>query len=557
MPDAERSLFDLGTWLPALDKFGAVTHLTVSIYAGGRVVCGPVHATPLVELFARHGYDPGLLADCARQCLAQGPGRPAVVTAPRYGLAVVGTSLVLDGDIVGAAVAGYALVDFVRSSAVEQLARAAGVPFRQLWDITRTHQPIPERRLLLQGELLQVLGDAILREHERTRRSETTAAQLAEESSAKDDFLATLSHELRTPLTPILAWARMLKAGNDPARVRRGADVIERNAVLQARLVDDLLELNRATRGKATVHLKVQDLNEVLRSSLDSIAADVEEKGLVLDALELGEPLMADIDGDRVEQILRNVLSNAVKFTPRGGRISVRVAREHGIADIRIRDSGVGIAPEFVSAVFDPFRQQEQGTRRQHPGMGIGLALVKQLTELHGGEVRIASEGAGRGTEVTVRLPITADGGTFAPPPRATDTRDLSGIRLLLVEDEQDTREAIQMMLEDLGAEVEIAGEGLTALEMVGRGFDPVLCDLRMPEVDGFEFIKALRARLDDPPPVIAMSGLAGSADHARTVAAGFYDHVNKPLDMQRLVDTIKTATANAARQQRLGQLEG
>ena len=547
MPEARRDLFDVGTWLPALEKFGAVTHLTVMIYADDHVVCGPFHATPLNALFARHGYDPGIFLECARQCVSRSRDRSAVVLALQDGLAVVGTSLVLDGEIVGAAVAGYALVDFVGSSAIEHLAREAGVPFGEIWDIARAQQPIAELRLTLQGELLQVLGDAILRENSRTRGSETAVAALMNESAAKDDFLAVISHELRTPLTPIVAWARILKLGDDPARSRRAAEVIERNALLQTRLVDDLLELTRARLGKAALDLRVHDLNELLRSALEAIADDVQLKGHTLDVLEAPEPLLVEVDEQRVQQILRNVLSNAVKFTPPGGRISVLSAQEGDRAVIRIRDNGEGVAPEFVTEAFGIFRQQETGTRRQHQGLGIGLSLVRQLTELHGGRVTLESEGLGLGALVTLQFPLISVNVDLSAPQASTAGPDLDGRRLLVVDDNADNRDAIRMLLEELGAEVRVAVDGFEAIEIVRGGrFDVALCDLRMPRMDGFEFLLALRKLPGDEGllPVIAISGLTSSADHVRTVAAGFAGQVDKPFDERQLLVAIETAVA-------------
>ena len=547
MSNAEPGMFDLSTWLPALEKFGAVTHLTVIVYAGDRIVCGPFHATPLYTLFARHGYDPRIFDACAQRCVSQVGDRQAVVLPLQDGLAVVGAPLVLDGQVVGAAVAGYALVDFVGSSAIEHLARAAGVPFGEIWDIARAQQPIPERRLKLQGELLQVLGEAILRENSRTRGSETTAAALAAESAAKDDFLAVVSHELRTPLTPIIAWARILKLGDDPARARQAAEVIERNALLQARLVDDLLELTRARLGEAALDLRVHDLNEVLRSAIETIADDIQEKGLTLDVVEAREPLLVEVDEQRVQQILRNVLSNAVKFTPDGGRISVVLAQEGDMATLQIRDTGEGVAPEFISAAFELFRQQESGTRRRHAGLGIGLSLVKQLIELHGGRVALESEGVGLGTLVTLQFPLVS-GSLHAPAARAPAAApDLGGRRVLVVDDTEDNRSAIRMLLEELGAKVWVAADGMEGIEMIRGGtFDVVLCDLRMPRMDGFEFMQALRHLPEDTllPPVIAMSGLTGSADHVRTAAAGFAGQVDKPFDEYRLFAAIEAVTA-------------
>ncbi len=530
-------LFDGDTWSTALEKYGAATGLTVTIYGiGGQIACGPVNSTPLFELFTRYGYEPGILAECARRCLTQVGERPAVVVAPEYGLAVMGTSLLLEGEIVGAAIAGYALIGFSQSAAIELLAREAGVPLRDLWDVARAHQPMPKRRLVVQGELLQVLGDAILHENYRTR-------QLADESAAKDDFLAMLSHELRTPLTPIRAWAGMLKLGaHDAARSLRAAEVIERNAVLQTRLVDDLLELNRASRGTSTLVLRVYDLAEIVRSAAETILPDAREKQIALEVEDPREPLFAEVDRDRVEQIFRNVLSNAVKFTPDGGRITVHLASDAHSATVTVSDTGEGIAPEFLPFAFEQFRQAERRTRGEHSGLGIGLALVKHLTELHAGDVTIASGGVGVGTLVTIRLPLTSAVGIVQPPTPTGELPDLTGLRLLVVDDQPDTRVVLQLLLEDAGADVRLASDGIEALDLVqSGGFDIVLCDLRMPLMDGYEFMRALQAR-GAAPPVIATSGFASSSDHVRTEAAGFVGHVDKPFDLRRLAAALEAA---------------
>jgi signal transduction histidine kinase/ActR/RegA family two-component response regulator len=544
----DTGLFGSELWRPALDKYAEATGLTVELFeAGGNVILRPAKLTPLVALFREYGFEPGLFGDCASRCVRQTIDRPAVAVMESNGLTVVGTSLLLEGEIVGAAVAGYALAQFSQVPTVQRWAKAAGVPFERLWDIVRRQPPLPERRLMLHGELLQVLGDALLRENYRTRQYEDAVAKLEAASAAKDEFLAVVSHELRTPLAPIAGWASVIKNASDLAQARRAAEAIERNAFLQSRMVDDLLDLTRIRHGSIDLDLEILELEAVIRAALELYTDAIEKKSLQLELDAPGEPLAVDGDASRLQQVFRNILSNAVKYTPPGGKLRIALSREADQALVRVADTGKGIDPDFLPFAFDVFRQQQQGTHRSSEGLGIGLSLVKRLTELHKGSVSIASPGAGGGTEVTVRLPLAAKAGALdAPPsPAKSATLALAGLSVLVIEDSEDARESIRALLEMLGAKVSVARDGREGLEVLLQGAAPdvVLCDLLMPRLDGFELMRDLAlARLPARPPVIAMSGLGSETSRERTLGAGFAGHIKKPFSEATVVLAVHAA---------------
>jgi signal transduction histidine kinase/ActR/RegA family two-component response regulator len=547
MNEPSDTLFEIPVWGPALQKYGGVVKLSVTLYgADGQRVHGPCPVTPMAALFEKHGCESGQFSECVQACLTQtGDHRPPVIVSDESGLAVVGVSLLLDGHVVGAVVAGYATTVFCQSVGIARLARKTGTPFSELWAVARGVQPVPHRRLVEIGELLQVLAETLLRENRLRRHSEETAIELASIAAVKEGFLAVLSHELRTPLTPILGWASILRQHPDPKVVHAG-EVIERNAVFQLRMVEDLLELTRTMRGKLALNLKVICLDDQLRSTLEAVADGALKKDIAVQLfIEAPEPLWISADGDRLQQILRNVLLNAIKFTPAGGAVTITLTKEGDEGVVRMRDTGEGIAPEFLPFVFEMFQQQEQGTRRTHPGLGIGLALVKQLTEAHGGTVSISSDGIGCGALATIRVPLAAVP-EEVPQPRQPRGDELAfqGLRILVVEDMDDSREAMCAMLERFGASVVSASDGIEAIErLAADDVDLILCDLRMPRMDGFEFLRELDVLEGDArPPVIAVSGLAGSADHGATQAAGFTGHIDKPFDDGRLLAAVGVA---------------
>ena len=549
MSGSADTLFDLDVWQPALGKYGAVVQMSVTLFgADEQIVCGPIPTTPISQLFEKHGHDPPATIECVRACLAQPcDNRPPLVVATSAGLSVVGVSLLLDGQIVGALISGYVPTSFCESVGISRLARETGVPFPDLWAAARNLRPIPPRRLVEHGELLQVLGDALLRENRLRRQSEKAAVELTTVVAVKEEFLAVLSHELRTPLTPILGWSSILKQHDDPKVVHAG-EVIDRNAMFQLRMVEDLLELTRNMQGKLVLNLKVICLSQQVRAAMEAVADAALRKTIAPEFIDASEPLWINADADRVQQVLRNVLLNALKFTPPGGRITITLTRDADEGIVSVRDTGEGIPPEFLPFVFEMFQQQEHGTRRTHAGLGIGLALVKQLTEAHGGTVSVASEGVDCGTEVTMRFPLAAETVKLEEPTpsHAGDERALDGLRILVVEDMEDALEMMTVTLERFGADVLTAKDGIEGLERVaGNDVDLILCDLRMPRMDGFEFLRELHGLEGRThPPVIAVTGFASSADHLATQAAGFTGHIDKPFDDSRILAAVGVAMA-------------
>ena len=371
-----------------------------------------------------------------------------------------------------------------------------------------------------------------------------------EANRRKDEFLAVVSHELRTPLAPLLTWAEILRRRPDAQHAVQAADVIERNIRTLRGLISELLDLGSITGGKMRLERAPHDLNDLVRTVAEDLSPQATEKGIGFELRSATEPLPVEADSDRIRQVVANLISNALKFTPAGGTITVATEQAAGDACLRVRDTGSGIAPAFLSHVFEMFRQAEEGPRRVKGGLGIGLALARQITELHGGDIEARSEGLGRGAEFIIRLPLRER----AAGAEAVDGEfpaSLEDTRVLLVEDAPDSREAMREVLEQFGAQVVPATNGQDALEKL-NGTAPaphlVLCDLRMPVMDGYEFVRRLRADpLRAELPVVAVSGF-GEESRRASRDAGFDAYLAKPVDASTLVTFIQN-TLRARRQ--------
>lgn len=372
----------------------------------------------------------------------------------------------------------------------------------------------------------------------------------------KDEFLATMSHELRTPLNAILGWATLLRSNPADTKMReRGLATIERSARSQALLIEDVLEVSRIITGKLRLDIKRVELGAVVHAALDVVrpAATAKSINLIASFDEGLEPMSGD--PDRLQQIVWNLLSNAVKFTPARGTIDVRVLRADGTVEIVVQDTGVGIPEEHLRHVFERFRQVDGSSTRQHGGLGLGLAIVRHLVDMHGGSVKAESRGRGAGTKLTVTLPIGAvDVGAPSLEPRsileaptsettALDSR-LAGLEILIVDDDDDSRAIIATVLEKAGADVTSADSVAAAFDCLERRLpDLVISDIGMPFEDGYSFmrrVRALSASDGGALPAIALTAYARAEDQRAVMAAGFHHHLAKPVEPGTLIETVR-----------------
>ena len=398
------------------------------------------------------------------------------------------------------------------------------------------------------------------REREQLLESERAARIEVERASrAKDEFVATLSHELRTPLNAILGWATLLSrpGTQDAASLGEGLQVIERNARHQAQLISDLLDISRITAGKVRLELCPVQLEEIISSAVSSLRPAAEAKSIRIQVDCAPIDRVVHGDKDRLQQVLWNLLANAIKFTSEGGEISVCLRSVAACAEIQICDNGVGIERDHLTNIFERYRQADASTTRLHSGLGLGLAITKHLVELHGGSILAASDGPGHGAVFTVLLPSVpvgrASGIMPAAPqsldrPAAQDLSGIQGLRILAVDDDADARDLVRRLLEDHGAAVVTASNANAALAtLAAQKVDLLISDIGLPEVDGYTLIRRLRAEVPEPAcrvPAIAVTAFARTEDRTRAILAGFQAHLSKPIEAKELFATIASVVS-------------
>jgi PAS domain S-box-containing protein len=389
-----------------------------------------------------------------------------------------------------------------------------------------------QKRLEQQRELLLQQEQAAREEAERANR-------------IKDEFLAVLSHELRSPLNPILGWSRLLQTRKfNPAKTSEALATIERNAKLQAELIEDLLDVSRILQGKLSLNIAPVTLTSIIEAAMETVRLAAQAKSIQIQTQVGSQVGKVSGDASRLQQIVWNLLSNAIKFTPQGGRVDIRLERIGSHAQITVSDTGKGIPTDFLPYVFDYFRQADATTTRKFGGLGLGLAIVRHLVELHGGTVQADSPGEGQGATFTVRLPLLlsqteSDRGNESPEL----SLDLQGIEILVVDDDVDTREFVAFLLEQYGAQVTAVGSAKEALVALTQSLpDVLLSDIGMPEMDGYMLMQQVRTLPTEQGgqiPAIALTAYAGEMNYQQALSAGFQRHMSKPVEPAELVDAI------------------
>jgi PAS domain S-box-containing protein len=428
-----------------------------------------------------------------------------------------------------------------------------------------------DRRPVIQCNIRDITDRKRAEEERRVLLASAQAARAEADTanSLKDEFLATVSHELRTPLTAILGWSQMLASGQlNEQESKHAVETISRNARAQREIIDDLLDISRIITGKLRLDVRAVEMDRIIEAVVEGLRPAADARNIHLQTAI--DPRMGPISGDpeRLQQIIWNLLSNAIKFTPEGGRVEVRLERCHSQVEITISDTGQGIDPELLLHVFDRFRQFDSSSRRRHGGLGLGLSIVRQLVELHGGTVTAESPGAGAGTTFKVMLPVTSvhhDLNNIEKTPQpiiegnnATESEPaLNDVRVLVVDDERDSRELLVAALMMCGAQVVSFGSAIEALEeMERRPFDVLLSDIGMPEMDGYWLINKIRQlpiERGGRIPAVALTAYAGIEDRKRALLAGYQVHIPKPVELAKLASVVAELAARHAKPVAIG----
>ncbi|HEX5602726.1 MAG TPA: response regulator [Pyrinomonadaceae bacterium] len=414
---------------------------------------------------------------------------------------------------------------------------------------------VEHRRLMLaeqkaRADLRQLNLDLEQRIEERTAELKELNVELADANRAKDVFLATLSHELRTPLTPVVGWIKLLRSGSlDEKSVEQALDAIERNAWLQSRLIDDLLDTSRIATGKLHFEPKPTDLNTAVRAAVDTVRTSAAARNIDLSMTLWPSSLTVMGEPVRLQQIAWNLVSNAIKFTDPGGKVNITTQRDGGQALLTVVDTGVGIEPEFLPHVFDRFRQADGSTSRRHGGLGLGLAIADALAKMHSGCLAAKSDGVGKGATFSMRMEL-APTAKVAPEPADTKRHSLEGLEVLIVEDSPDTLLLLSTIFRREGANVATASSAAEALSRaIANRPHIIVSDIGMPDVDGYQLLEQLRLLpgMSDVP-AIAVSGYASEEDRERALAVGYLALVPKPIDVDVLFGLIQDLKAPAVK---------
>ena len=380
-------------------------------------------------------------------------------------------------------------------------------------------------------------------------------AETLRQNRMKDEFLSTLSHELRTPLQSIMGWLQLLQEGADGEELAQGLEVISRSATALQQIIEDLLDMNRILSGKVRLEVQPLRLGEILQAAVETVCPAAQAKGITLRAVL--DPLSSTVAGDaqRLQQVFWNLLTNAIKFTSRGGNVEVLLRRVHSHCEVSITDTGIGISAEFLPYVFDRFQQADASTTRTHAGLGLGLAIVKHLVELHGGTVEAVSPGVGRGTSMMVKIPLAGVGAPAAviadSGGRSVGKGDLHEVSVLVVDDDADSREMVCRTLRRAGASVEMASGADEALQRIATAApDVIVSDIGMPGKNGYMFMEELRSRSEKGGgkiPAAALTAYARVEDRVRALRAGFQILLPKPVDTKELLATVSSLARQTA----------